>query len=225
MKASLVSSLLLIATGAAGSVFMQELHPPRLGREKTTFGFNEGKPSLSSDAWRLISFGYPRLFSSLLWLRFLQETPVEKVPPGETSWIYYDLDSITTLDPEFFPAFEHGGIFLSVVTEDKLGAEQLFLKGTRLFPNRWKIRAYLAYHYQHELQKPELAYEQYALGARVPGAPPFLSIFAAHHVAAKESVAATIRFLEQMRDNATDEAIRKKFQDRIEAWRKKERAK
>ncbi len=221
MKAGLLLPLLLLIGGAGGAALLQEKAAPDLSRENVTFAFNEGKPSLSPAAWQLLSFGYPRLISTLLWLRFLQETPVQKVPPGETSWIYYDLDALTSLDPEFMPAYERGGIFLSVVTEDKLGAEQLLKKGIQHFPGSWKLRAYLAYHYHHELMKPELAYEQYAAGAQLPGAPAFMAIFAAHHVAATQSTAATIRFLEQMRDQAGDKATRDKFEDRIRKWKEK----
>jgi hypothetical protein len=204
-------------------VGIQEGKPQPPVTENVTFKFNERKPTLSSDGLNLVSFGYPRILSNLLWLRFLQHTPTEKVPPGELSWIYFDLDTITTIDPEFLPAFEHGGVFLSVVTEDKRGAEHLLSKGTRLHPDRWRLHAYLAYHYQFELDEPENAAPHYLAGSRLPGAPTLLALLAARGLSRQESVDSSIRFLEEMREGATDEHTRKRLDAKIAEWRRKKR--
>ncbi|MGZ3694463.1 MAG: tetratricopeptide repeat protein [Bdellovibrionota bacterium] len=209
----------ILAFGAA--MALQEWKPQKSVTDKVTFGFNERRPTLSADTLELISFGYPRFFSSLLWLRFLQLSPIDRVPDGELSWIYFDLDTITTIDPDFYPAFEHAGIYLSVVTNDKKGAQLLFEKGVRLHPNRWRIRAYLAYHYQFEVDQPEKAVEQYFAASRLEGAPSLMGILAARHLARTESIQRSIEFLESLKEASKDERAKQNFEERIQTWKKK----
>ena len=194
MRRSLLASLsfLVIITG------MQELAPQKNILEGVSFKFNEGVPSFKGDTLSFISFGYPHLFTNLLWLRFLQATPTTKVPNGETSWIYYDLNTILDLDPDFLPAVHQGGIFLSIITEDKEGARLLFEKGTKLFPNDWRTRAYLAYHYDWELGNKEKAGENYLIGSRLPGAPILLGLLAARFTADQNSMDAGIAVLDDL---------------------------
>jgi hypothetical protein len=211
--------ILILALGAV--IALQEYKPQKPITEKITFGFNEGRPTLSADSLELMSFGFPRIFSNLLWLRFIQASPTEKVPKGEISWIYYDLDTITTIDPDFYPAFEHAGIYLSVVTEDKQGAQLLLEKGVRLHPNRWRLRAYLAYHYQFEIDQIDKAKEQYLAASTMEGAPALMGLLAARAIARTESIEQSIDFLESMKRSAPDEATKNRFQERIEVWQQK----
>jgi hypothetical protein len=218
----MLAPLIIAILGSLGlAVSLQEMRPQVPVMEKVTFRFNERKPSISADGLRLISFGYSRMLSNLLWLRFLQFTPSDKVPDGKVSWIYFDLDTITTLDPDFYPAFEHGGIFLSVVTEDRKGAELLLNKGLRLHPSRWRMYAYLAYHYQFELDEPEKAADLYLNGSRLPDAPPLLGILAARHMAKTKSFESSIEFLENLKRSSRDEVTRKRLQERIDMWKRK----
>jgi hypothetical protein len=147
--------------------------------------------------------------------------PLEKVPKGEISWMYFDLDTITTLDPDFVPAFEQAGIFLSVVNEDKRGARMLLEKGVRVHPERWRLHAYLAYHYQFELNEPDLAAKQYLAGSSLEGAPPLLGMLAARLLTRTHSVESSIALLENLKRAATDEYTKAKFQDRIDLWKRK----
>lgn len=214
---------LLLCTAAALAlvVGLQELRPQRDPLEKVSFGFNEGRPTLPADLLSLISFGYPRLFSNLLWIRFLQAMPTDRVPKGEISWMYYDLDTITTIDPDFYPAFEHAGIYISVVTDDKLGARMLLEKGVKLHPSRWRIRAYLGYHYQFEVNEPDKSLEQYLAASKLEGAPPLMGLLAARQMARMQNVRSSVEFLEDMVRTAPDEITRKRFQERLDIWRRK----
>lgn len=213
---NLVCLILTITVSLTVIVWMQKTYPLDLDKYRSKLTFNEGIPSISAESLQLMSLGYDRLFSNLLWLRFLQYTPTEKVPPGQVSWIYYDLDTITNIDPEFYPAYEHGGIFLSVITEDKKGAEQILLKGTKVFPDRWRIFAYLAYHYQNELKDVDRGYEYYAKAAKISDAPKFLNIFASNYYAKKYSVQSSINFLEQLLSTTTDKTMKKRIIEKIQ---------
>ena len=194
---------------------LQRVRPhPRL-HEQIVFEFNENFSNFSADVLRAMSFGYQRAFTSLLWLRFLQHTPPKKMGKNEVSWIYRDLDALTELDPEFCPAYEHGGIFLSVITEDKRGAEQILLKGIRIFPQRWRIRAYLAYHYQFELEEPEKAAEQYLAGSKLPGAPYLLGVLASNFIQKNLGREQSIRFLTSLSQETKDPFMKRKFEEKL----------
>ena len=190
---------------------MQELVPQKNVLEGISFKFNEGVPSFKGDTLSFISFGYPHLITNLLWLRFLQATPTTKVPKGETSWIYYDLNTILDLDPYFLPAVHQGGIFLSIITEDKEGARLLFEKGTRLFPNDWRTRAYLAYHYDWELGNKAKAGENYLIGSKLPNAPIILGLLAARFSADQNNMDAGIAVLDDLIQQTKNPLAREHF--------------
>jgi hypothetical protein len=194
---------------------LQEYRPQQRLTDKIVFDFNENFSSYSGQTLRALTFGYSRAAGALLWLRFLQQTPPRKVERDEVSWIYLDLEAITEIDPYFYPAYELGGIFLSVITEDKRGAEQMLLKGTRYFPESWKIRAYLAYHYQFELNEPEKAYEQYLAGSKLPGASYLLGLIASSYINKMKGSGQSIQFLEGLAKNAQDPLMRKKFEEKL----------
>lgn len=210
--------LVVLAISALAVVYIQRRFPqPRL-KDGIVFSYNEEVLSYPVDVLRLSSFGYGRAASSLLWLRFLQQTPPKKVEPDQLSWVYYDLDAVAELDPDFYPAYEHGGIFLSVITEDKRGAEHIFLKGVGRFPERWRIRAYLAYHYRWELGEPEKAAEQYLAAADLPGVPPIMKVSAASALAKRGDKEAALSLLQGVLKGTEDPVARRRILDKIERF-------
>jgi hypothetical protein len=202
---------LFIALSLLGLIAMQEKVPQNRLADGIDFDFNERFPSFPSETISALSFGYPHLFSTLLWIRFLQETPIHKVPPGQFSWIYRDLDAILDIDPEFYPAVEQGGTFLSVITEDKIGAERLLLKGIRLFPDRPQPYFYLGYHYLYELNDTQKAAEIFRQGALKPGAVPLMALLATTLTIKTKGRDQGLLLLEDMLQRTTNPKIREKL--------------
>lgn len=206
-------SLLLI--GLVGVMFFQTQRPQARLADQIVFDFNENIGSYSPEVMRLMSFGYSRATGALLWLRFLQHTPPRKVEKNQVSWIYRDLEAITEIDPDFYPAYSYGGIFLSVITEDKRGAEQILLKGIKRFPDRWRLRAYLGYHYYWELDEKEKAAEQYLAAARLPDAPYLMALLASNHLKKTEGTMSGIAFLQNMLKATTSPEVQAKIEEKI----------
>lgn len=204
-----------LAASVLAVVWLQAFFPQKRLKDEIVFSYNEDVVSYPADILRLSSFGYGRATSSLLWLRFLQQTPPRKVEPDQLSWVYYDLDAVSELDPDFYPAYEHGGIFLSVITEDKRGAERIFLKGIKQFPDRWRIRAYLAYHYLWELGEPEKAAAQYLAAADLPGASPIMKVAAASALAKRGDKSAALALLRRVLDGTEDPVARARILDKM----------
>lgn len=194
---------------------LQERYPHTPVKEKVTFDFNEGFPTFTVETLRALSFGYSFAASSALWLRFMQHTPPRSMGANEVSWIYLDLNNISLIDPDFAPVYSHGAMYLSVITEDKLGARLLLERGVEKFPGFWRYRAYLAYHYNHELGLPKLAAEQYRVAADLPGSPPFFRALAATLLLSSDDSAAVIAEIRSMLEGATDPLIRKRLEDKL----------
>ncbi len=212
--------LLFFSLSLSGIIWMQEKFPQERLTDKIVFDFNETFANYSADTLNFTAFGYQRAVSSLLWLRFLQQTPPKKIGSNQVSWIYRDLDTITVLDPDFYPVYEQGGVFLSVITEDRIGAEKILLKGTERFPDRWRLRAYLAYHYQFEMNELQKAGEQYVAGAQLPGAPALLAIRASHFLQKKGQLQNGILLLQTMINATSDAGVKKKLQDKLDKLRR-----
>ncbi len=119
--------LLVLFLSISCVALLQAYKPQERLADKIVFAFNENFTNFSAPTLRAMTFGYSRAATAFLWLHFLSQTPPRKVEKNQVSWIYRDLDAITEIDPDFYPAYEHGGIFLSVITEDKRGAEQIML--------------------------------------------------------------------------------------------------
>jgi hypothetical protein len=215
MRLQIISLLL----GLASAALLQAYKPQQRLADQIVFDFNENFSTFTAPTLRAMAFGYSHAASGLLWLRFLEQTPPRKIGKNQVSWIYRDLDAITELDPDFYPAYEYGGIFLSVITEDKRGAEQILLKGTKAFPARWRIRAYLAYHYQWELGEPEKAAAQYLVGAKLPGAPYLLGVLASSYLTKSAGNEAGIHFLENLLRDTKDPGMRDKFKAKLQKLR------
>lgn len=198
-----------------GIVAIQARFPLVSSVEGQKFNLNEGYATFHSQTLRTLGFGYSRALSSALWLRFLQNTPPESLRENEFSWLYLDLKAVSEIDPDFKPVFSYGAPFLSVITEDRLGARLLLEEGAKRFPDDWKIRAYLAYHYQFELNLPDLAGPQYVAASRLPDAPPFLTVIAADHLAKRQGNAQGIRFLEELLENAPSPQLKERLLKKI----------
>ena len=196
-------------------VGMQEIRPHVPFKETTTFKFNEGFPTFSPKTIGVLSFGYPFLVSSLLWLRFLQETPIRAVPEGSMSWVYLDLNSISIIDPDFVPVYSHGAMYLSVITSDREGARRLLEKAVSKYPSIWKYRAYLAYHYQYEMNNIAGAAEQYRLAAPLPGAPEYFGLLASTLLEKTGRRDASISILKSMMNSVQDPSIIKRFKSKL----------
>lgn len=131
----------------------------------------------------LFTFGYDSVISSLMWVRVIQDVEVcdqteekqvlprlesrdvltevleRKLPRAKCreGWVYQMLDVITELTPDFYGAYLDGATMLSVVVDDRRGAQKLFAKAVIDFPDDWQILYRAAYHELFEMQNPRRA--------------------------------------------------------------------
>lgn len=216
MNLKTIAQISCLLAGMVGVAYLQHKRPQRPVIEGVTFAFNEGKPAITAEVARAISFGYDRALAATLWLRFLQYTPPEKVPKGQSSWVFFDLDTISAIDPQFTPVFTQGALFLSVITEDRAGAERILKRGAELFPDNWRILGNLAYHYHFEEKRFDKAGPYYLAASRLPGAPQLLGLLAATYLKEAESPEASLAFLRNMEGSVKNETIQRKLKEKIQ---------
>ncbi|MFG1482239.1 hypothetical protein [Halobacteriovorax sp. HFRX-2_2] len=112
----------------------------------------ESFTTLDSNFVKILSFGNYRFVSSYLWTKTLLDADIKHVENNEKSWLYYRFNLISDLDPNFYENYLQGGIYLSIIKDDIYGAEEIFLKGLKLFPTDYKLLYYTAFNYHFELK-------------------------------------------------------------------------
>lgn len=116
-----------------------------LSPQDTTIHFNE-------HFVKGLSFGQQRLVSSLLWSETLLRAGISHYKEGDlNNWIYRRLNLITTLDPYFYQAYLYGGMYLSVVKDDDIGAKHIYERGLKYFPDDIYLCLNAGFHYHFEL--------------------------------------------------------------------------
>lgn len=140
------------------------------------------------------TFGYKELISDLLWLRAIQafdfcggtfvsdETATyggtRTVHLCEKGWVFQMLDAATRISPRYRIIYTRGAVNLSVAVNDRLGAQELYLRGMKAFPQHWGIHFQAGYHEIFEMGNPDLAAKYFDVAGR-NGAPPWLPLLAA----------------------------------------------
>lgn len=140
--------------------------------------------------YRLLTFGHTPSSVDWLLIRFLVDSNLTHVKPGEETEVSRILYLATELDPAFFELYTAGGNFLAVARNDRDGALKLLKKGD-LFLNgglksypksfidskwkdRWRIPFTLGYVYLFEFQDLSNAVRTYAELQTIETTPPAL---------------------------------------------------
>ena len=133
------------------------------------------KNSFSSTFLKVFGLGQERLFSSMLWIDTLIDADNEHYQGKDLkSWMYLRFKTISELDPYFYQNYRFGGLYLSILKDDKLGAKDIYDRGLRYFPNDLELLKNAAFHYRFELADFQNALSLYERASALPGFPPFL---------------------------------------------------
>ncbi|MBF0299298.1 MAG: tetratricopeptide repeat protein [Oligoflexia bacterium] len=122
-----------------------------------------------------INLGNKRMIVSWLWIQTLIESDISHYKKNDlNSWMYLRFDTITTLDPLFYTAYSYGGLYLSVIKDDLLGAKLLLEKGLKNFPKDFALIFYYANLCYFELNDINKAIEYFSKIESHPQAPSYL---------------------------------------------------
>ena len=129
----------------------------RLKQEKIDNSFN-----IDSNLALISSVGQQRSLAAVIWTFTLLAGDIEHHnDPSELSWMYYKFDNISKLDPYFYKNYIDGGLYLSVIKDDVKGAELIYKKGLKLYPNDFWLNFYDGFNKYYELNKPNEAIQRF----------------------------------------------------------------
>ncbi len=133
------------------------------------------KVSFSSSFLRVIGLGQERLLSSLLWIDTLIDADNEHYRGQDFgSWMYLRFKSIADLDPYFYENYLYGGLYLSVIKDDILGAKDIYDRGLAHYSHDMELLKNAAFHYRFELHDYAKALDLYEKASKLPDFPPYL---------------------------------------------------
>lgn len=158
---------------------------------------------------RILSLGFKDVIADVLWLRAVQAIGQRTVSEESGNWIYRAVDIVTTLDPQFVEAYEHGGIALCTVVVMPEESNRILEKGMKNNPQEWRLPFVLGINYYFELADDAKAAEYVAKAAAIGGGPPYLASFASRlYMNAKEPHKG-IEFLSKSYEQTTDPEMKK----------------
>lgn len=153
--------------------------------------FAEAQLYLSGPAAKRLTLAFNGLAADWYWMRSLQyvggkivhyrdthdgEFGLTNLSSLDLRLLASLLDVATTLDPQFIAVYEYGGVILPEINPDQ--AIALLNKGIAANPTSWRLHQHLGYIYW---QRGEYvtASEVYAAGAKLPGAPAWMTAMSA----------------------------------------------
>lgn len=131
--------------------------------------------NLNDNMVLLFSSGQRRLLTSVLWITTLLESDIEHYKNRDlNSWMFLRFNLISKLDPLFLNNYQFGGRYLSIVKDDLLGAEIIFDKGLKYYPDNYYLNFDAGFLQAFELQNFEKAKKIYSHIKDHPQAPEYL---------------------------------------------------
>ena len=169
---------------------------------------------------RHLSLAFNGLAADWYWMRSLQYVGRKIIGYEDTHGGNFDLSNLssldlrllpsllrvtTTLDPQFMAPYEYGAVILPELNQDE--AIALLNYGIAANPSSWRLYQHLGYIYwqRHDYEK---ASEVYATGARLPGAPEWMTAISARMKAEGGSRDAAREMYRHLSEASSDEAVK-----------------
>ena len=175
--------------------------------------------SYRADSLRRLSFGFNSFLSSLLWVRLQQEAKYTPLKTQKISWEASEVDAITTLDPNFRPAYHFGSLFVSFFRRDKEGGKRILEKWVRHDPIYWKPHHMLGMHYFLELNDYQKAAPHIIRASQLPGAPAFIASLGVGLLGQSGASLFALQSAAELFDSAVQFETRKRLAKRIRSLR------
>lgn len=170
--------------------------------------------NINQNVLLFFSLGNKRLLSDLLWIQTLLESDeVHYNKKDLNSWMYLRFMSISALDPEFYENYLYGGLYLSIVKDDVIGANEVLEKGLTYYPSDYKLNYYAGFNYYFEQGDFEKGLKYLQKIQHHPDAPPFLRLIVAKlQYEASGSLEVALEFLKHEFEHGNEPRIKKKLQ-------------
>ena len=217
MKREAALIVVLVAGLGASASLSRWLDAHRTDHAKQ---FAESQLYLSGPAAKRLTLSFNGLAADWYWMRSLQYVGRKIVNHQDThndQFVLTDLSSLdlrllaslldvaTTLDPQFIPVYEYGAVILPEVNPDQ--AIALLNKGIAANPSSWRLYQHLGYIYWQRGEYAK-ASEVYAAGAKLAGAPPWMTAMSARLKADAGSRDAAREMYQRLYETSDDKTVK-----------------
>lgn len=186
----------------------QKVSKPTIELKKQDSALN-----INNNLLLLLNLGNKRLIADVIWVQTLLESDEEHYRKKDlNSWMYLRFLSISTLDPLFYENYIYGGLYLSIVKDDVIGASEIYERGISVYPDDFQLRYYAGFNYYFEMGDIEKG--RYYLEAiqNHKNAPPFVkTIVSKLKFETSRNFELALDFLKIQYNEAKDEFIKKKL--------------
>lgn len=147
-----IYGLVIILTLSGAFVTSSQNEKPLIfvSKQQSTLNINE-------NFWLYFNLGQKRLISSLYWISTILDSDVEHYKNKDlNSWMFIRFNTISILEPMFYENYNFGGPYLSIIKDDLFGADILYAKGLKFYPDDYELLLNSGFHYyfeQHNLDK------------------------------------------------------------------------
>lgn len=181
---------------------------------KITITKQHSSINLNPQFFKVFSLGLQRLYSSVLWVITLGDSDLEHYKEQDlNSWMYLRFNTITNIEPLFLEVYNFGGLYLSIIKDDDVGAKKIFDKGLLLYPKDKDLLFYSAYHYHFELADIKQAISLYERLVPIPGSRKNLpSLISKLKADLGDISSALLTIREALKSKNLHPAMRKKFE-------------
>ncbi len=126
--------------------------------------------NIQDEYLQVFHFGQKRFFSALFWVHTLLEADETHYKGDDyKNWLFLRFKSISLIDPKFYENYRYGGLYLSIIKDDDLGAKFIYDKGLSFYPSDYNLLYFSAFHYYFELGDYKGAIELYKRLLNLPG--------------------------------------------------------
>jgi tetratricopeptide (TPR) repeat protein len=209
--------VVLVAGLAASAALSRWLDAHRTDHEKQ---FAESQLYLGGPAAKRLTLAFNGLAADWYWMRSLQYVGrkiVSHQDSHNSQFVLSDLSSLdlrllsslldvaTTLDPQFIPVYEYGAVILPEVNPDQ--AIALLNKGIAANPSSWRLHQQLGYIFWQRGEYAK-ASDIYAAGAKLQGAPPWMTAMSARLKADAGSRDAAREMYQRLYETSDDKTVK-----------------
>jgi tetratricopeptide (TPR) repeat protein len=210
--------ILVIIAGLAAAALLTRLNDPH--HNDAAAQFAEEPLYLNGPAMKRITLAFNGVAADYYWIRSLQYVGRKIVNFEDTHADGFNLNDLsvldlrtlpsllrmaTTLDPQFMEPYYYGAVILPDINPDE--AISLLNHGIQANPDQWRLYQHLGYIYwqRHDYAK---ASEVYAAGARLSGAPPWMTAISARMKAQGGSRSAAREMYRHLGEASNDEDVK-----------------
>lgn len=210
--------VLVIIAGLAAAALVTRWSDARHTDNSTQFA--EEPLYLNGPAMKRITLSFNGVAADWYWIRSLQYVGRKIVNFQDTHDGDFNLSDLsvldlrllssqlrmsTTLDPQFLEPYYYGAVILPDIDSNE--AISLLNHGIAHNPSQWRLYQHLGYIYWQR-RDYEKASEVYATGARLPGAPPWMTAISARMKAEGGSPDAAREMYRHLGESSNDDAVK-----------------